>query len=76
MLINYMANVLSHIVHVKQSVAVGSPSVTLPRGTTLRSGELALHAKGVRLTKGNPLKDITDRQTLSGCAQIRATMRR
>ena len=37
----------------------GSPSITLPEGTTLRGGELAFLAKGVRLTKDNTLRDIT-----------------
>ncbi len=37
----------------------GSPSITLPEGTTLRGGELAFLAKGVRLTKDNALRDIT-----------------
>jgi hypothetical protein len=37
----------------------GSPSITLPEGTTLRGGELAFLAKGVRLTRNNTLRDIT-----------------
>jgi hypothetical protein len=37
----------------------GVPSITLPEGTTLRGGELAFLAKGVRLTKDNTLRDIT-----------------
>ena len=37
----------------------GSPSITLPEGTTLRGGELDFFAKGVRLTKDNTLRDIT-----------------
>ncbi|MFC6704258.1 hypothetical protein [Flexivirga alba] len=37
----------------------GSPSITLPEGTTLRGGELVFLAKGVRLTKDNTLQDIT-----------------
>ena len=37
----------------------GAPSITLPEGTTLRGGELAFLAKGVRLTKDNALRDIT-----------------
>ena len=36
-----------------------SPSITLPEGTTLRGGQLAFLAKGVRLTRNNALKDIT-----------------
>lgn len=37
----------------------GSPSITLPEGTTLRGGELAFLGKGVRLTRDNTLRDIT-----------------
>lgn len=37
----------------------GSPSITLPEGCTLRGGELAFTAKGVRLTRDNTLSDIT-----------------
>ena len=37
----------------------GSPSITLPEGTTLCGGELAFLAKGVRLTRDNTLRDIT-----------------
>lgn len=37
----------------------GSPSITLPEGTTLRGGELVFLAKGVRLTRNNTLADIT-----------------
>jgi hypothetical protein len=37
----------------------GSPSITLPEGCTLRGGELAFLAKGVRLTRNNTLRDIT-----------------
>jgi hypothetical protein len=36
----------------------GSPSITLPAGTTLRGGELSFLAKGVRLTRDNTLRDI------------------
>jgi hypothetical protein len=44
---------------VVEGVIAGSPSVTLPEGTTLRGGELAFLAKGVRLTRNNTLRDIT-----------------
>jgi hypothetical protein len=37
----------------------GSPSITLPEGTTLCGGELAFLAKGVRLSRDNTLQDIT-----------------
>ena len=37
----------------------GSPSITLPEGTTLRGGTLEFLAKGVRLTKDNTLEDVT-----------------
>lgn len=37
----------------------GSPSITLPEGTTLCGGELVFLAKGVRLTKDNTLQNIT-----------------
>lgn len=37
----------------------GSPSITLPPGVTLRGGELAFTAKGVRLTRDNTVRDIT-----------------
>lgn len=37
----------------------GSPSITLPEGTTLRGGELVFLAKGVRLTRDNTLQDVT-----------------
>lgn len=36
----------------------GSPSITLPPGTTLRGGHLVFTAKGVRLTQDNALRDI------------------
>ncbi|MDQ2851040.1 MAG: hypothetical protein M3Y49_09950, partial [Actinomycetota bacterium] len=36
----------------------GSPSITLPPGSTLRGGELVFSAKGVRLTRDNTLRDI------------------
>ncbi|WP_342800132.1 hypothetical protein [Nocardia sp. No.11] len=38
---------------------VGSPSITLPAGTTLCGGELVFLGKGVRLTRDNTLRDIT-----------------
>lgn len=41
----------------------GSPSVTLPPGTTLVGGELVFLAKGVRLTRDNTLRDIAIRTT-------------
>lgn len=41
----------------------GSPSITLPEGTTLRGGELVFLGKGVRLTRDNTLRDITIRTT-------------
>ncbi len=44
---------------VVEGVIAGSPSITLPEGTTLRGGELAFLAKGVRLTRNNTLCDIT-----------------
>lgn len=37
----------------------GSPSITLPEGTTLTGGHLVFSAKGVRLTKNNVVRDIT-----------------
>lgn len=36
----------------------GSPSITLPPGSTLRGGGLVFTAKGVRLTRDNTLRDI------------------
>lgn len=42
-----------------EGVIAGSPSITLPEGTTLRGGTLAFLAKGVRLTRDNTLRDIT-----------------
>lgn len=44
---------------VVEGTITGSPSITLPEGTTLRGGELAFLAKGVRLTRDNTLRDIT-----------------
>ncbi|WP_051518284.1 hypothetical protein [Intrasporangium chromatireducens] len=44
---------------VVEGTITGSPSVTLPPGTTLRGGELAFTAKGVRLNRDNTLRDIT-----------------
>lgn len=44
---------------VVEGTVAGSPSITLPQGTTLRGGELAFLAKGVRLTRNNTLQDIT-----------------
>lgn len=37
----------------------GSPMITLPPGTTLRGGVLRFGAKGIRLTSGNTLEDVT-----------------
>lgn len=37
----------------------GSPMITLPPGTTLRSGTLEFGARGVRLTRDNVLEDVT-----------------
>ncbi|WP_280301051.1 hypothetical protein [Nocardia neocaledoniensis] len=42
-----------------EGTIAGSPSITLPAGTTLRGGELAFLGKGVRLTRDNTLRDIT-----------------
>lgn len=39
----------------------GSPSITLPEGTTLRGGTLVFTAKGVRLTRDNTLRDLVVR---------------
>lgn len=44
---------------VVEGTITGAPSITLPEGTTLRGGQLAFLAKGVRLTCNNTLKDIT-----------------
>jgi hypothetical protein len=44
---------------VVEGTITGSPSVTLPPGTTLRGGQLVFSAKGVRLTRDNTLRDIT-----------------
>ncbi len=43
---------------VVQGTISGSPSITLPPGSTLRGGELVFTAKGVRLTRDNTLRDI------------------
>ena len=37
----------------------GSPSITLPEGSTLSDGKLVFLAKGVRLTRNNTLRDVT-----------------
>ncbi|MCI5826056.1 MAG: hypothetical protein MR006_05270 [Arcanobacterium sp.] len=37
----------------------GSPSITLPEGTTLSGGTLEFKGKGVRLTRNNTLRNIT-----------------
>ncbi|WP_206424850.1 hypothetical protein [Neoactinobaculum massilliense] len=37
----------------------GSPSITLPEGTTLHGGTLEFGGKGVRLTRNNTLADLT-----------------
>ncbi len=42
-----------------EGVVSGSPSITLPEGTTLRGGTLAFKARGVRLTKDNTLECVT-----------------
>jgi hypothetical protein len=44
---------------VVEGTITGSPSITLPEGTTLRGGALAFLAKGVRVTRNNTLRDIT-----------------
>lgn len=44
---------------VVQGTITGSPSITLPPGSTLSGGQLAFTAKGVRLTRDNTLRDIT-----------------
>lgn len=44
---------------VVEGTITGSPSITLPEGTTLRGGTLMFLAKGVRLTRDNTLRDIT-----------------
>ncbi len=43
---------------VVEGTIAGSPSITLPPGTTLRGGELVFTGKGVRLTRDNTLRDI------------------
>lgn len=42
-----------------EGTITGSPSITLPEGTTLSGGTLKFSAKGVRLTANNTLRDIT-----------------
>lgn len=42
-----------------EGTITGSPSITLPEGTTLFGGTLIFKAKGVRLSKNNTLKNIT-----------------
>ena len=44
---------------VVEGTITGSPSITLPPGTTLRGGRLVFTGKGVRLTRDNTLRDIT-----------------
>lgn len=43
---------------VVEGTITGSPSITLPPGSTLRGGELLFTGKGVRLTRDNTLQDI------------------
>ena len=44
---------------VVEGTITGSPSITLPPGSSLRGGELVFTAKGVRLTRDNTLRDVT-----------------
>ncbi|MFF4820338.1 hypothetical protein ACFY2K_37850 [Kitasatospora sp. NPDC001309] len=47
-------------IHV-DTVICGMPMLTLPPGTRLRGGTIEFGAKGVRLTQGNTLEDVTIR---------------
>ncbi|MDO5043746.1 MAG: hypothetical protein Q4E22_00390 [Coriobacteriia bacterium] len=42
-----------------EGTITGSPSITLPEGTTLKGGTLEFKGKGVRLSRNNTLEDIT-----------------